>query len=119
MYDIIFYEDEHKNSPVYKLIESLEQESKTNKDAKIQLKQITLQLDVLEALGTRCSSKYVKHIQDEIWELRPGNNRILLFGWKNNKIVLLHHFRKKTNKTPPKEIEQAKREIKDWINRKD
>jgi len=28
--------------------------------------------------------------------------------------VLLHHFTKKTQKTPPEEIEKAKRELADW-----
>jgi phage-related protein len=32
---------------------------------------------------------------------------------------LLHHFVKKTNKTPPREIEQAKRNKKDFLERSD
>ncbi len=32
--------------------------------------------------------------------------------------VLLHHFRKKTQKTPQREIEKAKMERDDWITRK-
>ena len=35
----------------------------------------------------------------------------------NNGFVLLHHFVKKTQKTPKREIEQAKRELADWIER--
>ncbi|MFA6848656.1 MAG: type II toxin-antitoxin system RelE/ParE family toxin [Lachnospiraceae bacterium] len=33
--------------------------------------------------------------------------------------VLLHHFRKKTRKTPHREIERAKAERDDWIKRKE
>ena len=117
MYEIIFYEDAHGNCPVEDLISKLDKKAERNKDARIQLKQIMFQLDLLTESGTRCSNEYVEHIREDIWELRPGNNRILLFGWKNNKIVLLHSFRKTTNKTPIKEIERAEREINDWVNR--
>ena len=33
--------------------------------------------------------------------------------------VLLHHFRKKTEKTPKREIERAKAEMEDYILRKE
>ncbi|MBP2660588.1 MAG: type toxin-antitoxin system RelE/ParE family toxin [Firmicutes bacterium] len=117
MYEIIFYEDAHGNCPVDNLISQLDKKAERSKDAKIQLKQIMFQLDLLTKAGTRNSNEYVKHIQGDLWELRPGDNRILLFGWKGNNIVLLHSFRKATNKTPIREIKRAEREISDWINR--
>lgn len=117
MYEIILYENVHGISPIHHFISELDQKSKRSKDAKIQLKQIMFQLDLLAELGTRCQSEYVKYIRNNIWELRPGDNRILFFSWENNKIVLLHSFRKKTNKTPIGEIKQAEHEIADWINR--
>lgn len=116
MYEIKFYEDAHGYSPVLDLISKINKKAVKSKDARIQLKQIVFQLDLLKELGTRNASEYVKHIQGDIWELRPGDNRILLFGWKDNIIVLLHSFRKKSRKTPPKEIKKADREIKDWKN---
>lgn len=81
------------------------------------LKQIRFYINILENLGARAGEPFVKHIQDEIWELRPGNNRIVFFAWYENKIVLLHHFRKVTNKTPKNEIEKAVYEIGDWKGR--
>ena len=62
---------------------------------------------------------YVKHIDGDIWELRPIRNRILFAGIVGGRFVLLHHFVKKTQKTPVREIEQAKRELKDFIERSD
>ena len=59
-----------------------------------------------------------KHLEEDIWELRPGTNRVLFFYFKDNTFVLLHHFRKKTKKTPRREIEKAKSERNDWISRK-
>jgi phage-related protein len=43
------------------------------------------------------------------------NDRILFAYWKDDKFILLHHFVKKTQKTPPREIEQAKRNWKDFL----
>lgn len=53
----------------------------------------------------------------ELWELRPGHNRVLFFYHKDNTYVLLHHFRKKTQKTPRREIDKAKAERDDWVRR--
>ncbi len=58
-----------------------------------------------------------KHLDGEIWELRPLDNRILYAYYKDNKFVLLHQFTKKTQKTPKREIEQAKRNLLDYIER--
>ena len=55
--------------------------------------------------------------EDEIWELRPLRNRILFVAWFDGSFVLLHHFVKKTQKTPRREIEKAKRELKDLKER--
>ena len=58
------------------------------------------------------------HLEEDIWELRPGNNRVLYFYHRDDTYVLLHQFRKKTQKTPRREIEKAKSERDDWIARK-
>jgi len=46
-------------------------------------------------------------------------DRFFFFCFKGDKFVLLHHFVKKTQKTPAREIEQAKRNLKDFIERID
>lgn len=62
--------------------------------------------------------KSIKNIKDEIFELRPGKNRILFFSvTSDNKFILLHGFKKKTQKTPKKEIEKAEQELKDYKRR--
>ena len=57
------------------------------------------------------------HLDDDIWELRPGNNRVLYFFHKDDTFVLLHSFRKKTQKTPRREIDRAKSERDDYLSR--
>lgn len=56
-------------------------------------------------------------MEDEIWELRLLRNRILFVAWHDGSFVLLHHFIKKTQKTPAREIQQAKRELADLKER--
>ena len=41
------------------------------------------------------------------------------FRIRKNKYILLHHFIKKTQKTPRREIKKKKKEMKDYIERED
>ncbi|MCM3041518.1 type II toxin-antitoxin system RelE/ParE family toxin [Paenibacillus motobuensis] len=118
MYNILFYEDEKGNKPVESFIDMLDAAALTNKGARIQLEQIIYCLNRLEDRGTRAGEKFTKRISGDIWELRPGNNRILFFGWNGNYFVLLHHFAKTTQKTPPREIEIASKRMDNWLSRK-
>lgn len=44
---------------------------------------------------------------------------LFYFFYKDNVFVLLHHFRKKTQKTPKREIEKAMSERTDYLSRKE
>ena len=118
MYTIEFYEDNKGESELWDFLEKLRLKAKTSKDARIQYKQISLYIQLLQENGTCLPENITKHISDGIWELRPGNNRIFYFFYKDNTFVLLHVFRKKTQKTPLREIERAKAERKDYLERK-
>jgi phage-related protein len=116
VYEILFYEDENDNKPVEQFIDELDTAALKNKHARIQLEQIVYCLSRLEDKGTRAGEKFTKRIKGDIWELRPGMNRILFFGWKGNKFVLLHYFTKSTQKTPLKEIAIAERRMDNWLS---
>lgn len=118
MYTIEFYENNKGQSDLWDFFESLRLKAQNSKDARIQFKQISLCIQLLQENGTRLPEKITKHISDGIWELRPGNNRIFYFFYRDNIFVLLHAFRKKTPKTPLREIEKAKAERKDYLARK-
>ena len=117
MYKIDFYKDEDGKSELKNFIDYLWEASATSKDAHIQYEQISLQIKLLCEKGTNLPTQYTKHITEDIWELRPGKNRILYFCWLDDKFVLLHYFQKKTEKTPTQEIERAKRERDEYIRR--
>ena len=115
MYSIEFYKDKDGNEPVKEYISSLA--GKNDKDSRVNLNKIRDYIKTLSEYGTRAGEPYVKHIEGEIWELRPLRNRILFFGYDGNKIILLSHFIKKTQKTPQREIDKAKRLMKDHKER--
>jgi len=79
------------------------------------LKKVVFYIEILERSGSRSGLPYTKNIGNGIWELRPNKNRIFFFMWEGNRIVLLHTFEKKTQKTPRHEIQKAQREMSDWI----
>ncbi|WP_240763220.1 type II toxin-antitoxin system RelE/ParE family toxin [Paenibacillus thalictri] len=81
------------------------------------LKKIVYCLGILQAEGSRADEKFTKQIDGDLWELRVSDERVFFFLWDGNHIVLLHSFRKETNKTPKAEIEKAKREMADWRKR--
>ena len=118
MYQIDFYETQNGVSELWDFLEDLRKKAEGNKDARIQHSQIAFYIQLLQDHGTRLGEKITKHLEDGIWELRPGDNRVLYFFFKDNTFVLLHQFRKKTRKTPPREIAKAKAERDDWISRK-
>ena len=118
MYNIEFYETSDGVSELWNFLDDLQRTAISNKDDRIQHKQITLYIQLLEDHGTRLGENITKHLEEDIWELRPGNNRVLYFFYKDDTYVLLHQFRKKTQKTPRREIEKAKAERDDWITRK-
>ena len=118
MYTVEFYETVNGDSDVWDFLEELRVKSSTSKDARIQYKQVSFYIDLLSQNGTRMPEKITKNIDEDIWELRPGNNRVFYFYYSNDTFVLLHHFRKKSQKTPPREIERAKRERDDYLRRK-
>lgn len=117
MFEIEFYFDRQEKSEILDFLDDLKSKSKTSKTDRINREKILAYLGALQRYGTRIGKPYVRHIEDEVWELRPISNRIFFFYWKDNKFVLLHHFMKKTRKTPLKEIAKAKNNLKDFLER--
>lgn len=109
MYEIIFYKDASGNIPVLEFIQEL---AKSNtKDNRIRLKKIQEYISALKEYGVSLGEPYIKHLDGEIWELRPSRDSVLFAGVAGDHFVLLHQFQKKTQKTPRREIDKAKREL--------
>lgn len=117
MYTIEFYHDRNGRSEILEFLDALQEKAETSKSDRINRAKILTYVSALAEYGTRIGQPTVKHIEGSIWELRPLSNRIFFFYWKDNTFVLLHHFVKKSQKTPEKELERARLNLKDFIER--
>jgi len=117
LYSIKFYRNAQGKQPVKEYLTELAE--KTDKESRIKLSKIDYYMQVLREYGTRAGEPFVKHIEGDIWELRPLNDRFFFFRWQKNIYIILHHVVKKKQKTPKYEIEQVKRIMRDFINRSD
>jgi phage-related protein len=115
MYQIIFYKDASGKQPVLEYIQKLD--SRTDKDSRIKANKIYDYLDTLSKRGKQAGEPYIKHLDGEIWELRPLRDRLLFGAWDGNTFIILHQFMKDTRKAPKREIEQAKRNLADQRER--
>ena len=111
MYKIHFFRDRRGRQPVKELLLELKAKKEHDKNARVNYEKIVDYIRKLQADGTYAGEPYVKHLDAEIWELRPLRNRILFVALCGDSFYLLHHFLKKTQKTPQSEIDKAKREL--------
>jgi len=78
-------------------------------------------IEQLRARNTQAREPLVKHLEDKLWELREESAtniyRMIYFFFTGRRIVLLHGFAKKTQKTPPQELAIARRRYEDFLRR--
>jgi phage-related protein len=116
VFNVVYYVNKHGKSDVKDYIDSLSK--KTDKDSRIKTGKIAEYILQVQTYGTSVGKPIItKLIGTDLWELRPLKDRIFFAYWRGNTFVLLHHFIKKSSKTPKKEILQAERNLRDWIER--
>ena len=115
MYDVFYYKDRNGKIPVVDYLRELT--AKTDKDSRVNANKILAYIDYLRETGPQAREPYAKHLDGDIWELRPIRNRILYAAQDGDRFILLHIFMKDTQKTPRREIEQAKRNLADYRER--
>lgn len=99
---ILLYKTPQGEMPVNEFIRSLE--------LKVQSKVYNV-LELLKTFGISVGSSHIKKLTGtELWELRildSDSIRILYIAITGKTLLLLHGFKKKKDKTPPKEIRIA------------
>lgn len=113
-FEIVFYEKPDGTEPVMEFLSSLDNKMKAK---------VVQTIDMLASYGFHLREPFSKSLGDGILELRAqvGNNisRVLYFFVVGRKVVLTNGFIKKTQKTPTKEIELAKKYRADYLGRKE
>lgn len=109
MFSVDYYEDAKGNKPAKQFIDGL--------DSKMKAK-VFGRLELLEEHGSLLGMPFSRHLDDGVYELRTVQGgditRILYFFFVGKRVILTHGFVKKTQKTPQREIEKAKRFRDDW-----
>ena len=111
-YSVEYYETEDGTRPAEAFI--------LDQDKKMQAK-IFMVLELLEEMGPALRLPYSENLQDGIFEVRAKQgsdiSRVLYFFFTGRKIILTNGFVKKSQKTPPGELERAKRYRADFERR--
>ena len=107
MWSIVFYTDHRGKCPPLEFIEELP----VMEQAKIRNA-----LRLLQEFGTNLSMPHAKPIQGKLWELRPGGIRLFYFAYIEQQFVILHGFRKQSQKAPGGEIEIALRRMQELMD---
>ena len=87
---------------------------KTDKQSVVLSNKINDYITALSQYGLSLGEPFIKHLEDDIWELRPKNIRFL-FGVKDDSFIILTYFAKKSRKTPRYEILLAKKKWADYL----
>ena len=113
-YTVEYYELEDGTRPAEDFILSL--------DLKMRAK-IFAVLELLEIKGPELREPFSKTLEDGIFEIRAKQgsdiSRVLYFFVVGRKVILTNGFVKKTQKTPPRELDRAKRYRADYLRRKE
>ena len=113
-YDVEYYEKADGSRPAEDFILS--------QDAKMQAK-IFATLELLEIKGPGLREPFSKPLGDGIFEVRAKQgsdiSRVLYFFVVGHKVILTNGFIKTTRKTPPREIDRAKRYRTDYQHKKE
>lgn len=117
MYEVYFYQNADGKQPVREYLDELERKSLKSKDARIKYNKIDQYIEILRQHGLAAGEPFIKHLDGDLWELRPLRDRILFFFWNGSAFILLSYFMKSTQKTPKKEIVKAKKLMKDFKER--
>ena len=102
VWQINFYEDHRGKSPVMEFINTLPASDRAK---------INNVFRLLAEFGTYLGMPHARTIEGNLWELRPGSNRLFYFLFTGKTFVVLHGYRKQTTRTPEREIEIAKRRM--------
>jgi len=112
MPEVELFEDRRGRQPVRDYIRELERRGRLAEVAAI-----ARDIDLLEEHGAQLGMPFARIIDREhrIYELRPGAHRIA-FALHRGAAVLLHAWRKRTQRLDDAELSVARRRLGEWLD---
>lgn len=110
-FSINYWRNPSGRAPVERYIDNID-----NKEERAELLSV---LNGIQEKGTDAVGAEFRHIEGKLWELKirthGSQHRIFYVVLKENEMVLLHAYLKKTARAPLKEIQTAKQRLKQLI----
>ena len=108
---IEFYVDEDERVPVEEFLESLDARTRAR---------FVWSIEQLRVRNVTAREPLARHLEGDLWELREESRtntyRVVYFFFTGRRIVLLHGFQKKTQRTPRGELETARRRYSAFLD---
>ena len=103
---VVYYSDERGWFPVLEFLSDL---------PLCERAAVVHDIKLLEEFGLQTPG--VLHVEGSLWEIKSGAERIFYATYTGKRFVLLHGYKKKSQKAPRREIETAKRRLVDFRER--
>lgn len=107
-----FYLEENGASPVEAFLDSLDEKTRSR---------FRWSMEQLRQRNVQAREPLARHLEDHLWELREESQtniyRVVYFFFTGRRIVFLHGFAKKTQRTPRKELAIARQRYHEFIRR--
>lgn len=105
--EVIFFREKSGREPIAEFLDGLPEKP---------LGKIFRDIETLAKHPHDLREPYAKHLEGSLWELRTRfstNVYRIIYCIRDEKIILLHGFVKKTQKTPLRDLEIARRRYKE------
>ncbi len=107
-----FYLTEDGASPVAEFLDSLDIKTRTR---------FRWSMEQLRVRNVQAREPLARHLEGDLWELREESRtniyRIIYFFFTVRRIIFLHGFQKKRQRTPQREFETARRRHREFLAR--
>lgn len=107
-----FFLETNGSSPVEEFLDSLDLKTRAR---------FRWSMEQLQIRNIIAREPLVRHLEDDLWELREESHtniyRIIYFFFTGRRIIFLHGFTKKTQRTPRNELEIARRRQVEFLLR--
>lgn len=69
----------------------------------------------IEEYGLEGAMVAARHLEGKLWELKFAKDRVFYVMLSGPEMVLLHAYKKQGQKAPPRELDTARRRMKDVL----